>query len=52
LYLTRTSLQTFRKVILIVVIGLALMPTIGTGKIGAANIILDANGNRVEPHHR
>jgi len=51
LYLTRTSLQTFRKVILVVVIGLAMMPIIGTEKIGATNITLDANGNRVE-HHR
>jgi hypothetical protein len=28
-----------------------MLQIIGTGKIGAANIVLDANGNRVG-HHR
>jgi hypothetical protein len=47
----RASLQTFRKVILIVAIVLAMVQIIGTEKLGATNITLDANGNRVE-HRR
>jgi hypothetical protein len=44
-------LQTFRKVILIAAIVLAMMQIIGAENIAATNIVLDANGNRVE-HHR
>jgi hypothetical protein len=51
LFLTSVSLQTFRKVILIAAILLAMMQIIGTEKLGASNIVLDANGNPVE-HHR
>ena len=50
-FLTRASLQTFRKVIPIAAIVLAMMQIIGTEKIGATTIVLDANGNNVE-HHR
>jgi len=48
LFLTRASLQTFRKVILIAAIVLAMMQIIGAENIAATNIVLDANGNRVE----
>jgi hypothetical protein len=51
LFLTKASLQTFRKVILLAAIVLAMMQIIGAEKLGAANIVLDANGNQVE-HHR
>jgi hypothetical protein len=47
----RASLQTFRKVILIVTIVVPMLQIIGTETIGAANIVLDANGNRAE-HRR
>jgi hypothetical protein len=41
---------TFRKLILTAAILLAMMQIIGSEKIGATNIVLDANGNRVERH--
>jgi hypothetical protein len=44
-------LQTVRKVILTAAIVLAMTQIIGAENIAATNIVLDANGNRVE-HHR
>jgi hypothetical protein len=46
--LTRAALQTFKKVILIAAILLAIMQIVGTEKLGATNIVMDANGNPVE----
>ena len=43
--LTRAALQTFKKVILIAAILLAIMQIVGTEKLGATNIVMDANGN-------
>jgi hypothetical protein len=48
--LTRAALQTFKKVILVAAILLAMMQIVGTEKLDAANIVLDANGNPVERH--
>jgi hypothetical protein len=50
LFLTRAALQTFKRAILTAAILLAMMQIVGTEKLGAANIILDANGNPVERH--
>jgi hypothetical protein len=50
LLLTRPRLHHFRTVILIAAFVLAMLQITGTGRIGAANIVLDANGNRVEQH--
>jgi hypothetical protein len=43
-------LQTFKKVILLAAILLAMMQIVGTEKLGAASVVLDANGNPVERH--
>ena len=49
--LTEISLQTSRKAILTMAIVFAMLQIIGAEIIGATDIVLDANGNRVE-HHR
>ncbi len=51
LFLMRVSLQTFRKIILMVAVVLAMLQIVNSETIGATNIVLDANGNRVA-HHR
>jgi len=44
-------LQTLRKAILWAAIALAMTQLVGAENMPATNIVLDANGNRVD-HHR